>query len=57
MSKAKIICRQNDSGMGVKFECGNCGKSVFVNTLCKRKECIRCGKKFKQLIKIEKVEE
>ena len=55
MSKVKIICKQNDSGMGVKFECENCGKSVFVNTLCKRRECLRCGKTFKSIIKIQQV--
>lgn len=52
--KAKIICKENDSGHGVTFECGKCGKRLFVNTLCKRTECIRCGAKLKPIIKIER---
>lgn len=54
MKKAKIICKQNVNGHGVIFECSNCGKSLFVNSLCKRTVCLRCDKKFKTTIKIER---
>lgn len=54
--KTSIICKQSVTGHGVVFECGNCAKSLFVNSLCKRKECLRCGKKFRNKIIIERVE-
>ena len=55
MKKAKIICRQSDAGYGVTFECSKCGKSLFVNSLCKRTECSRCDAKFKNKIFIKHV--
>lgn len=55
--KGKIICKQSERGYGVTFECSKCGKSLFVNSLCKRKECVRCGIKFKPIIKIERIEQ
>jgi hypothetical protein len=53
--KAYIICKQNETGHGVTFECSNCKRHIFVNTLCKKNKCDRCDRTFKNLIKIEKV--
>lgn len=55
MKKAYIVCKQSSSGYGCTFECSHCGKSVFVNTLTRRKTCIRCDRKFKPIIKIQGV--
>ena len=56
MAKGKILCKQSPTGHGVVFECENCGKSLFVNSLCKRRECMRCGIKLKPIIKIERID-
>ena len=53
--KGKIICKTNETGYGIHFLCSNCNKSIFVNTLCKKTECSRCGIKFKPIIKIERI--
>lgn len=53
MKNVKIICRTSDSGHGIVFECGNCGKTIFVNSLCRRKQCIRCNAIFKKHIKVK----
>ena len=52
--KGTVICKTSDSGHGVTFVCSKCGKTLFVNALCKRTECFRCGTKFKPIIKIER---
>ena len=52
--KQYIICKPNDNGHGVKFVCSKCDKSLFVNSLCKRTTCMRCGSKFKNKILVER---
>lgn len=55
--KAKIICKTSESGHGVTFVCSRCDKTIFVNTLCRRKVCNRCGSTFKKRIEIKFIKE
>jgi hypothetical protein len=54
VKRAKIICKKSETGYGVQFVCSNCGKSIFVNSLTKRKQCLCCDAKFKNIIVIER---
>lgn len=54
MKKTDIVCKPNESKLGVTFECGYCGKHIFVNSICKRKTCIRCDRMFRNKIVIKR---
>ena len=54
MRKTYIICKPNNTNLGVTFECAYCGKKIASNIMCRRTRCTRCDRKFKDIIKIER---
>lgn len=49
-----IICKTNLTGNTV-FECKNCGRHISAFKVSSTKQCPKCNKVFKPVIKIEKV--
>ena len=51
--KTYIICEPNYQG-NTEFRCAKCGRLLLWSRLAKYHTCPRCGKKFKNKIKVVK---